>query len=442
MEPWVLANFHADFSLHGCPQDLRHKQISDHTPVFVTIGTRHSTPHSQRPIPHAVFTHPAFSEIHDKLVSEMPLDPLPVWSRWTKHKRIIRLAASMTRQIPLAEASGDVRDGAQLLVLNSMARAVALQDWRLAKRLSASSPLAASLLRFCPTRSPRIWLADAAHFSELVRDARAADIAARAEEDAVCAEEDAVSSPKRKKSRPGSSGLLRLAALWQRDGKRMVLQGVRSPDGTVHRRDSGRILASVWGKICEATPTDQQRGQAFAKRWCRKFNDGFTTVPDTNDFVKFLRRAKRSAPGPDGLPYAAWRAAGHAAASTLCAVEQHLRSGLSMGLEFSESLTCFLPKGECDGDSIEIIRNPTDVRPLGLKNTDNKAICAVWSRLLRAQTAKQSCPIQRGFVSGRSLLANVPDLDCAARAHGAAGAAAAAVPASADAAAAAAADAG
>ena len=52
---------------------------------------------------------------------------------------------------------------------------------------------------------------------------------------------------------------------------------------------------------------------------------------------------------------------------------------------------------------------------LTLKNYDNKSVAAVWNAAIKWPIAQHSAPTQRGFVAGRSLLANVVDLDAAAR---------------------------
>ena len=86
-----------------------------------------------------------------------------------------------------------------------------------------------------------------------------------------------------------------------------------------------------------------------------------------------------------------------------------------MGIEFNDSLPCFAPKGEEDGDSVEVIRAPCDTRPLALKNSDNKTVGGVFNRCCRDVIQHSASPLQRGFVPTRQLLENVIDLDAYGR---------------------------
>ena len=120
--------------------------------------------------------------------------------------------------------------------------------------------------------------------------------------------------------------------------------------------------------------------------------------------------------------YSAWAAAGSHGARTLVFVEEHLRAGLRMPLEFNALLKVFLLKGEKEGDSVEVIRAPEGVRLLGLKNTGNELICGVWNHRMGGAVARFAVGLQRGFASGRQLAQNPIDLGSAARSIGHAGA--------------------
>ena len=76
----------------------------------------------------------------------------------------------------------------------------------------------------------------------------------------------------------------------------------------------------------------------------------------------------------------------------------------------------FLIKGEEDEDLISgPVRDAFQTRPLGLKNSDNKAITAVCTQKMREPMQASTHPSQNGFVPGRQLTRNVLDLDSAAR---------------------------
>jgi hypothetical protein len=76
---------------------------------------------------------------------------------------------------------------------------------------------------------------------------------------------------------------------------------------------------------------------------------------------------------------------------------------------------CFGPKGDEPGDNLEVVRDAADVRPLNLKNTDNKIITGANIRPFKPYATSHTHKYQRGFVPGRNFLSNVVDLDSAAR---------------------------
>jgi len=67
----------------------------------------------------------------------------------------------------------------------------------------------------------------------------------------------------------------------------------------------------------------------------------------------------------------------------------------------------------CDNE--EVVRKFDELRPVGLKGTDNKSIGGVCNRKLRKPLAKFISATQRGFTYGRVALQNVSDLDFASR---------------------------
>ena len=68
-------------------------------------------------------------------------------------------------------------------------------------------------------------------------------------------------------------------------------------------------------------------------------------LPRQTHMVKFLKRAKASAPGSDGIPYAAWLASGSFDASALHLAIRVMMDGTRPPLGFNNSLGIFLPKG-------------------------------------------------------------------------------------------------
>ena len=68
--------------------------------------------------------------------------------------------------------------------------------------------------------------------------------------------------------------------------------------------------------------------------------------PSTREELQtFVERTRNSAPGPDGIPYAAWKFLGSYGMETLYRVTQELIKSECQAQFVNESLTIFLPKG-------------------------------------------------------------------------------------------------
>ena len=80
-----------------------------------------------------------------------------------------------------------------------------------------------------------------------------------------------------------------------------------------------------------------------------------------------------------------------------------LSSGNVSPIHFNYSLTAFIPKGFLPTDEIEIVRDPGDARPLGLKSSDNKIIGGSHHIAIRGDFSRNVSANQRGFVSLRQL---------------------------------------
>lgn len=95
--------------------------------------------------------------------------------------------------------------------------------------------------------------------------------------------------------------------------------------------------------------------------------------PTASDIMAAMRRARPSAPGPDMLPYAAWRA-GRPAACARVAFHRAPMKGTRPPKALNAAIGAFIPKGIRDADGSErgLNRLAGDARPLNLKNVDIK----------------------------------------------------------------------
>lgn len=138
--------------------------------------------------------------------------------------------------------------------------------------------------------------------------------------------------------------------------------------------------------------------------------------------------SNNSSPGPDGIPFQAWRNLGHLANETLLAVTQALskdnfKDTLTAAYHdtaddhphhYNYSFMACLPKKSHstthDGTPIFTANN---TRPLNVVNTDNRIVASAARNCWETNLADWILPRQQGFLRGRSILQNLFDVDTA-----------------------------
>ena len=135
-------------------------------------------------------------------------------------------------------------------------------------------------------------------------------------------------------------------------------------------------------------------------------------------FERAIRLSGSSSPGPDGVPFKAWRKLGPLGAKVLHAafIEMIGPTGPHIMQEewatFNESVMVFLPKKAsgalADGTAVY---EASSMRPLNITNTDNRVLCSAIRLHVEPIVAPGIDATQRGFLRGRSMLANVVDID-------------------------------
>ena len=147
------------------------------------------------------------------------------------------------------------------------------------------------------------------------------------------------------------------------------------------------------------------------------------------DIEQAIRHSGNSAPGPDGIPFKAWRALGPLGVSILHdvaagletdAASQHLNSAYHefdprLGHHYNHSILVCLPKKSTttteDGTKAYTLNN---TRPLSIVNCDNRIVASAARNRWEGHLADWILPRQQGFLRGRSILANLLQVDTAA----------------------------
>jgi hypothetical protein len=81
-----------------------------------------------------------------------------------------------------------------------------------------------------------------------------------------------------------------------------------------HKADE---LRKFWGQVFAEKTINVREAEEFLNKFAVKLNIPGDAIPTTATIKSFLKKAKHSAPGPDGIPYRCWFAAGDKGATTL-----------------------------------------------------------------------------------------------------------------------------
>ena len=134
---------------------------------------------------------------------------------------------------------------------------------------------------------------------------------------------------------------------------------------------------------------------------------------ELDELQELLVSKRKSAPGPDGLPYSVYRSAGGIGAQFLFAAYQVCLQGAALPAGFGASRTVFiLMSTEVDSWGL-IIRSPETLPPLNLCNCDFKVIAVAKCFGLRRYSIECIHPSQRG-VTQRIMTDNIFEIETAA----------------------------
>jgi len=191
------------------------------------------------------------------------------------------------------------------------------------------------------------------------------------------------------------------------------------------------ILDLHWSKVFSKRGIDD----VLLQQWLREeFGEvGEAGLPEASRWkvtrkhiAKAIRMSGNSPPGPDKIPYKAWKALGELGVTILHDMAWEMQKDNSVELiitaydhpdhtgshDFNTGLLCCLPKKATGVHEIHgEFYGAGDTRPLAIVNTDNRLIASAmrlaWEPLLNSWISKA----QRGFLKGRSILMNILDID-------------------------------
>ena len=214
--------------------------------------------------------------------------------------------------------------------------------------------------------------------------------------------------------KPGSCGSV--AALKCADGSMAT-----TPDAIAHE------LRKHWGQVFSHRAHDDPTLHTWLRQELGSsgsFGNDVDWEVSIENVLHAIKVAPSTAPGPDGIPYRAWKKLGPLGASVLHGAIRRLGEDSAhtalctisgnadhQGHLFNLGNMVFLPKKLAGTDPILgefYIAN--DVRPLVIVNSDNRLMASAVRHRLEPILAHWISGMQQGFIKDRSMLANVVNI--------------------------------
>ena len=212
----------------------------------------------------------------------------------------------------------------------------------------------------------------------------------------------------------------RWAALWAPKGRRIGLQGVRSPDSVIISDVAGchAEVSRYWGGIFAHKPISAELTEAFLSSWAKPLPKAEWRVPQ-EEFESLLRKLSDSACGPDGIPFSAWARSPPIVRHLLYLAYASWLGSHPLMPNANLAFLALLPKGDHTDDQLHgVHRKASETRPLSLSNTDVKIFASALRVVLERAVREWAHAAQRGFITGRSMLENIIDIETACICHG------------------------
>lgn len=190
---------------------------------------------------------------------------------------------------------------------------------------------------------------------------------------------------------------------WGEVHRRITSFGIVLSDGSTATdvNGSASALAEHWAPIFNhSDDISDVSAHHFLSNCCASPQVAALRPLDFDAFCHAIGHTRASSPGPDGLPYSVWDAAGDAGKRILDQAYQDLLRGFPPPPDFNRSLVVYIPK-ELDHAS------PARVRPITLSNTSHKLLAKAIKATLEKVAEITVHPAQRGFMPGRGMLDNV-----------------------------------
>jgi ribonuclease HI/exonuclease III len=185
------------------------------------------------------------------------------------------------------------------------------------------------------------------------------------------------------------------------------LGGLRSdPDEEIHssHEEMAKIAKTFWGKVWSRRypPTSHTERGEYLQWYNKSVDPGLLSQPTLDSVRSAILRTRNTSPGPDGVPFAAWRSVPDLAAPVLFGALSLMKGDLPpKGFNFG--LLFLIPK-----KNTHLV---SDTRPLSVTNTDNRILARVMAGSIMKSVKNLINPAQKGFLSGVQGTDHIDDLN-------------------------------
>ena len=176
--------------------------------------------------------------------------------------------------------------------------------------------------------------------------------------------------------------------------------------------DIANVMAKHWEGVLTSSPIDHDLLQVWLED-LERLPEDVCWEPEEESMKVAVGCATESSPGPDGIPYRAYKIFPGAAHILFKVAILMLSVGdVCLPDGFNSAFLCCLPKKPSFTDPrLGPVFTAEGTRPLSIVNTDNRLIASFFRIHLEGIFSRWVSAAQRGFIRGRSMLANIIDVD-------------------------------
>ena len=162
----------------------------------------------------------------------------------------------------------------------------------------------------------------------------------------------------------------------------------------------GSIIRGHWQPVWAPAPiTDHTEREGiicdYLNNYPRRIDRSLIRNLHTDLFLEAIRSSSNSSPGPDGIPFAAWRVIPDIAAPILLRFTQSISADQRNISTFNKSKLFLLPK--------KLTGLVGDTRPICINNTANRLVARTLVLCISDAVDRFISQTQKGFISGRRM---------------------------------------